>query len=150
MVWYLVKHRKSLPLYTKFLGAFIVAFDTPQTQAHFDLSILTYSLTHSMVLDILWKDDSHLACQRACLLYGNRSFITVLTKARNWTLTSASRIQFTPSIPVSLRSILSLPPTYALVFPVVSYLRASQPEHSKHLSPPPRALHVPPTSSSLI
>jgi hypothetical protein len=42
------------------------------------------------------------------LSYGTRRFITVFTKARHWTLSWSSRIQFAPSIPISLRSILML------------------------------------------
>jgi hypothetical protein len=58
---------------------------------------------------MLWKADSHSACQAtACLLDGTQRFITVLTKVRHWTLSWASRIQFVPSIPISLRSILML------------------------------------------
>jgi hypothetical protein len=37
--------------------------------------------------------------------YGTRRLITVFTKARHWTLSWASRIQFAPSIPTSPRSI---------------------------------------------
>jgi hypothetical protein len=71
--------------------------------------LLTYSLTHSMVKDILWKADSHSTCQtRACFLYGTQTFIAVLRKARHWTLSWASWIQFGPSIPVSIRSNLIL------------------------------------------
>jgi hypothetical protein len=80
--------------------------------------LLTYLLTHSMVQDILWKADNHSACQTVVFfLYGTRRFITVSTKARHWTLSWASRIQFAPSIPISLRSILMLS----------SYLRLSLP-----------------------
>jgi len=58
-----------------------------------------------MVQDILWKADRHTACQTiACFLYGNPRFISVLTKARQWTLCWASRIQFAPSIPTSRRA----------------------------------------------
>jgi hypothetical protein len=39
------------------------------------------------------------------LSYGTRRFITVFTKARHWTLSWASRIQFAPSIPISLNVI---------------------------------------------
>jgi len=39
------------------------------------------------------------------LSYGTRRFITVLTEARHWTLSSTSRIQLAPSIPISLTSI---------------------------------------------
>jgi hypothetical protein len=71
--------------------------------------LLTHSLTHSMVQDIIWKADSHSACQKiSCFLYGTRRFITVFTKCHHWTLSWASRIQFAPSMPVSLRSILML------------------------------------------
>jgi hypothetical protein len=71
--------------------------------------ILTYSLTHSMVRDIIWKADSHLSCQKiSCFLYGTRRFITVFTKARHWTLSRTSRVQFAPSTPISLRSSLML------------------------------------------
>jgi hypothetical protein len=60
-----------------------------------------------MVQDILWKADSHSACQTiACFLYGTQSFIIVLTKSCHWTLSWASRIQFAPSIPMSLMSII--------------------------------------------
>jgi len=56
-----------------------------------------------MVQNILWKVDSYSACQRtACYLYGTRRFITMFTKARHWTLYWVSRIQFDPSIPISL------------------------------------------------
>jgi hypothetical protein len=65
--------------------------------------------SYSMVQDIIWKADSHSACQKiSCFLYGTRRFITVFTKACHWTLSWGSRIQFAPSIPISLRSILML------------------------------------------
>jgi hypothetical protein len=58
-----------------------------------------------MVQDIVSKADSHSACHKIpCFLYGTRRFITMFTKARHWTLSWASRIQFAPSIPVSVRS----------------------------------------------
>jgi len=89
---------------------------------------LTYLLTYllSYVLtprghDIIWKADSHLACQTvSCFLYGNRRFIAVLTKAHYWTLSWASRIQFAPSIPLSLRSILMLSSHLRLAFTLFS------------------------------
>jgi hypothetical protein len=62
-----------------------------------------------MVQDILWKADSHSACQTlACFLYGTWRSITVLPKAHHRILSWASRIQLAPSIPISLRSILML------------------------------------------
>jgi hypothetical protein len=72
--------------------------------------------TYSMVQDILWKADRHSACQTiACFLYGTRRFITVFTKARHWALSWASRIQFAPSIPSSVRSILMLSSQYVFM-----------------------------------
>jgi len=65
--------------------------------------------TYSIVQDIPWKADSHTAYQTtACFLHGTRRFITVFTETRHRTLCWASWIQFTPSIPISLRSILML------------------------------------------
>jgi hypothetical protein len=62
-----------------------------------------------MVRDIIWKADCHSACQKiSCFLYGTRRFITVFTQACHWTLFWASWIQFAPSIPISLRSIVML------------------------------------------
>jgi hypothetical protein len=47
----------------------------------------SHSLTHSMVQDILWKADSHSACQTiAHFIYGIWRFITMLTKAHHWNL----------------------------------------------------------------
>jgi hypothetical protein len=67
---------------------------------------IVLGLTYSMVQDILWKVDTHPACQTiACFLYGARRFITVSIKARHWSLFWASRIQFAPLIPVSLGSL---------------------------------------------
>jgi hypothetical protein len=44
-------------------------------------------LTYSKVQDIILKADCHSACQKiSCFLYGTRRFITMLTKARQWTL----------------------------------------------------------------
>jgi hypothetical protein len=75
--------------------------------------------------------------KKSCFLYGKRRFITVLTKARHWTLSWASRIYFTSSIPVSLRSLLMLS----------SHLHLGLPSS---FSPASYVPHVPPTSSSLI
>jgi hypothetical protein len=62
-----------------------------------------------VVEDILWKAESHSNLQiSTCVLYGKRRFIIVLTKARHWTLSWASLIQFDPSIHISIRSILML------------------------------------------
>jgi hypothetical protein len=50
------------------------------------------------VQDILWKVDSYSNCQRiVCFLYGTWRFVTVFTKARQWSLSWASRVQFNPS-----------------------------------------------------
>jgi hypothetical protein len=69
----------------------------------------THTPTYPMVHDIIWKGDSHSVCQKIpSFLYGTRRFITVFTIASHWTLFWASRIQFSPSIPISLRSNLML------------------------------------------
>jgi hypothetical protein len=61
------------------------------TKIHNDI----YLLAHSMVQDILWKTDSHSACQTiACFLYGTRRFIDVLTKARHWILSWANTLRW--------------------------------------------------------
>jgi hypothetical protein len=49
--------------------------------------LLTYLLTYSMVQDIILNADCHSAYQKiSCFLYGTQRFITVFTKARQWTL----------------------------------------------------------------
>jgi hypothetical protein len=53
------------------------------------------------------------------LSYGTRRFITAFTQARNWTLSWANWIQFAPSIPISLRSILMLSSYLRLGLPSV-------------------------------
>jgi hypothetical protein len=71
--------------------------------------LITYLLlTYSVVQDIIWKADCHSPCQKNILLsYGTGRFITVFTQAYHWTLSWASWIQFTPSIPISLTLMLS-------------------------------------------
>jgi hypothetical protein len=90
-----------------------------------------------MVQDIFWKADSHSAYQTvACFLYGTRKFITVLTKSSHWALSWASRIQFVPSIPFSLRSILMLSSHLSLGLSSGLFPWASQSKACKHLFPP--------------
>jgi len=106
--------------------------------------MLACLLAYSMVQDILWKADSYLACHTiACFLYGIRRFITVLIKAYHWTLSWVSRIQFTPSIPVSLRSILFLS-SFQLSLPFgppnQNFVNTSPLPHACHMSLP---LHPP-------
>jgi hypothetical protein len=52
--------------------------------------------------------DPYSLWQKNILTYGTIRFIVVFTQARHWTLSWASWIQFAPSIPISLRSILML------------------------------------------
>jgi len=93
--------------------------------------------------DIIWKADCHSARPKIyCFLYWTRRFVTVFTKARHWTLSWASRIQLSPSIPISLRSILMLSshlrlggllhsglPTKTLRKPIPSPMRVTCPAH---------------------
>jgi hypothetical protein len=93
--------------------------------------------TYSTVQDILWKADSHSASQtKGYCLDGIRWVFTVCTRARHCTLSSASRIQFAPSIPISLRYILMLFSHLRLGLPSIAYLRASQQKPRINLSPP--------------
>jgi hypothetical protein len=61
-----------------------------------------------------------------------RKFITVFTRARHRSLSSASWIQSTLLQPISIRS---QPPIYALVFQVVSFLLAFPSKPCTHSSP---------------
>jgi hypothetical protein len=109
--------------------------DTPQfsdISKYFRRWSVTETLINSMVQDILWKVDSHSACQRiAAFFYGTLRFITLFTETRHMTFSWASRIQLAPSIPFSLRSILMLSSHLRLGLPVVPYLQASQPKPCK-------------------
>jgi len=92
--------------------------------------MLLYSLwinTYSMVQNITWRADCHSAYQKiSCFLYGIWRFITMFTKARHWTLSWASWIQFAPLIPISLRSNLILSSHLCLRLPV-SYTHLTLP-----------------------
>jgi hypothetical protein len=117
------------------------------TSSNIYVRILTF-----FTVQFVWKADIHSACQRiTCFLYGTQRFITVLIKARHWTLSWASRIQFAPSIPISLRYVLmfSSPPTPRSSQWSLTFGPTNQ-KPCKHLSPPPCVPHVPPTLSSLI
>jgi hypothetical protein len=82
--------------------------------------LLTYLLTYSLTpwCRILFEKlvVTHLV-KNILLSYGTRRFITVFTQARHWTLSWASWIQFAPSIPISLRSMLMLPSHLRLGLP---------------------------------
>jgi hypothetical protein len=87
--------------------------------------------------DILWKADSHTACwTTACFPYGPGSFINALTEARHWTLSWASQIQFAPSIPICLTSILMLSSHLRLGLPTGFFPSGPQPKACKQLSLP--------------
>jgi hypothetical protein len=60
----------------------------------------TYLTTWSRVL--LWGANSH-SVNEFPAFYGTRSFITVFTEARHWTLSWAWWIQFAPLIPISFQ-----------------------------------------------
>jgi hypothetical protein len=72
--------------------------------------VTIYLLTHSLIpwCKILFEKLIVTQLVKNIVSYGTRRFITVFTKARYWTLSWASWIQFAPSIPISLRSILML------------------------------------------
>jgi len=54
-----------------------------------------------------WEDNGH-SVKKLPAFYENRSFITVFTRARRLSISWAKWIQYTPSLPVSPRSILIL------------------------------------------
>jgi len=70
--------------------------------------IVSIEIWNFMVQNIIWKADCHSAYQKKSFLYWTRRFITGFTKAHHWTLSWDSWIQFTPSIPISLKSSLML------------------------------------------
>jgi hypothetical protein len=115
------------------------------------LLLLTYLLTHSLTHSLhgagyYLKSWLSLSLSKNILLsYETRRFITVFTKARHWTLSWVGWIQFDPSIPISLRSVLMLSSHLRLGLPSGSYFRASQPKPSKYLSPPPCVPLIQPT-----
>jgi hypothetical protein len=83
--------------------------------------LLTYSLHGAGYYLKSWLLLSSL--KNIPLSYGIRRFITMLTKARYWTLSWASRIQFAPSIPIS--------PRYTLM--LSSHLRLGLPSGLSHV-----------------
>jgi hypothetical protein len=105
-----------------FLGCLKILFQLQKlrnVECDWKMGTSSYVLTYSMVQDILWKTDSHSACQTiTCFLYGTRKFITVLTKDRHRTLSWVSWIRFAPSIPISLNSILMLSSHLRLGLPI--------------------------------
>jgi hypothetical protein len=122
-------------------------------------TLLTYLLTYlSNLLNVhhgagyFWKAVSHSTCRKiTCFLYVTRRFITVFTKARHWTLSWASRTQFAPSIPISLRSILALSSHLRLGLPSGLFPSVLPNQNLVNTSPLPSWVpHVPLTSSSLI
>jgi hypothetical protein len=108
-------HHRHSNQFWKYCWTFLCVVDMMHvTDVHLYLVVfiipeVRYLLTYTMVQDMLWKSGSNLACQTtACFLHGTRKFITVLTKARHWTLSWASGTQFALSIPIFLRLILML------------------------------------------
>jgi hypothetical protein len=98
---------------------------------------------------LLWKLTGSLLKKSILFFNGTRRFIKVFTKTHHCTLSWASRIQITPSIPTSIRSILMLSSHLRLGLQVVSFFRASQPITYKHLLLYHACVpHVPPTSST--
>jgi hypothetical protein len=55
-----------------------------------------------------WEANGRSLFKKFTAFYGTPSFITVFTRTRHWSLSWATWIQFTPSHPIYLRSILIL------------------------------------------
>jgi len=79
--------------------------------------------------------------------YGTRRFITVLTRARRWSLSSSRWIQSTISNHISLRSIVILPSHPCVV---VSFLQVFRQKFCTHFLSLPCILHAPPISFILL
>jgi hypothetical protein len=106
----------------------------------FDPTLHTYLLTYLLTpwcRILLEKLIVPQLVKNIPLSYGTRRFITVFTKARHWTLSWASRIQFAPSIPISLRSILMLSSHLRLGLPNQNPVNTSPLPHACHMSRPP-------------
>jgi hypothetical protein len=104
-----------------------------------------YLLIHSMVQDILWKADSQSASQTIDFFLCG-IFVIVLTKARHWTLSWSSRIQFESSIVISVRSNLNVilsptPRSFQWSFPLwplnQNPVNTSPLPYACHMSRPP-------------
>jgi hypothetical protein len=102
--------------------------------------LLTFLLTE---LSPPWEAANYAAIQELPAFYRTRRFITVCTRALHWSPSWARSIQFTPSHPISLRSILILSthsrlglpshsfwlPTNILYAFLFSFIRATCPAH---------------------
>ena len=109
--------------------------------------IYTYLLTPwGRVL--LEKLTGSAASQEIPRFFGTRKFITVLTSARQLSLSWANSIQSPQAPPTSWRSILILSFHLVWVSPMISFPQVSPPEPCAPLSPPPYAPHAPRPSHS--
>jgi hypothetical protein len=106
--------------------------------------VKTCLLTYFMVQDILWKADSHSACQHSSLFsLWNPKVRYRAHKTPPLDPTWASRIQFATSIPIALSSILMLSSHLRLDIPSGLFPLGPQPKPYKQLSPPlPHACHM--------
>ena len=108
-------------------------------------TILTYLLTPWCRV-LLEKPTGLKLVKKFPAFHGTRRFITALTSVHQLSLSWASPIQSIYPHPTSWRSILILPPIYALVSPVVSFPPVSPPRPYTPLSPHPYAPHAQPIS----
>jgi hypothetical protein len=94
------------------------------------------------------EDSLHQANSRFVLAcYGTRRFITVFTRARQWSVSWVRSIQSTPSHPISSRSILILSSNLR-IGRLISLLLSDWLKFYKHFSSLPCMLYVQPISVS--
>jgi len=111
------------------------------------LNVLTHSLT--LWYRTLFETWVWLSLLNILLPYGTTSHATVFTKAHQWTLSWASRIQFFPSISVSLRSILMLSSHLRLGIHSGLFPSGLRNKTCEHLFTPPCVPHIRPTYPAL-
>jgi hypothetical protein len=79
--------------------------------------------TNCMEMRPSWAADSRSTVQKIPYFYGTLRFITMFARIHHWILSWAIRIQFTTSLPISLRATIILSCHLRMVSRVVSYFQ---------------------------
>jgi hypothetical protein len=105
--WQTAVLESEVALWTKTIGQQDSALETC-ARNFIELWHVSWSLTHSWSWALLEKPPNVQLLKNFLAFYGTRRSITVFTRARHWSLSSARSIQSISSHPISLRSILIL------------------------------------------